>query len=37
MQNLIHDPKFEDVLVEHRKFLAEWIHLSKDEDGMQYI
>ena len=37
MRNLIHDPKFEDVLVEHREFLAEWIHLSKDEDGMQYV
>lgn len=37
MQNLIHDPKFGDVLVEHRAFLAEWIHLSEDEDGMQYI
>jgi arylsulfatase A-like enzyme len=37
MQNLIHDIKFENVLAEHRAFLAEWVGLSHDKDGMQYV
>jgi choline-sulfatase len=37
MQNLIHDPRFHDILVAHRRFLAEWIQISDDKDGMRYV
>lgn len=37
MQNLIHDAQYQDVLMAHRKLLAEWVALSGDLDGAQYL
>lgn len=37
MQNLVHDPQYEEVLTAHRKLLAEWVALSGDLDGAQYV
>ena len=37
MRNLVDDPKFRDVLVAHRRLLAEWIELSDDKDGLKFI
>jgi len=37
MRNLAGVPQFRDVLAEHRRLLAEWIKISKDEEGEQYI
>tara|TARA_Y100000994_G_C15429122_1_gene333450 strand:- start:180 stop:329 length:150 start_codon:yes stop_codon:yes gene_type:complete len=37
MQNLVEVPKFRSILVEHRRLLAEWIEISGDEEGLNYI
>lgn len=37
MRNLLDDPKFQDVLVEHRRLLTEWIKLSDDKDGLKFV
>ena len=37
MQNLVEVPKFRSTLVEHRRLLAEWIEISGDEEGLNYI
>jgi len=37
MQNLVDDPKFRDVLTEHRRLLADWSHLSEDNDASKYL
>ena len=37
MQNLVDDPKFQDVLTEHRRLLADWSNLSQDNDASKYL
>lgn len=37
MINVVHDAQYQDVLLAHRTFLAEWVELSGDLDGAQYI
>jgi len=37
MRNLVDVPQFRDVLSEHRKLLAEWVEISKDGKGSQYL
>ena len=37
MQNLVDDPKFQDVLTEHRRLLADWSNLSEDKDVSKYL
>ncbi len=37
MQNLVDDPKFQDVLTEHRRLLADWSNLSEDNDASKYL
>ncbi|MXZ10963.1 MAG: sulfatase-like hydrolase/transferase [Gemmatimonadetes bacterium] len=37
MQNLVDDPKFQDVLTEHRRLLADWSNLSEDKDASKYL
>ena len=33
MRNLVHAPDFRDVLLKHRRYLAEWIKRSNDREG----
>jgi len=37
MRNVVDNPKFRDVLAEHRKFLENWSKLSRDEDASKYV
>jgi N-acetylglucosamine-6-sulfatase len=37
MLNLVDDPKFREVLAEHRRLLAEWSELSGDNDASKYL
>ncbi|MHC4593450.1 MAG: sulfatase family protein [Planctomycetota bacterium] len=37
MRNLVDDPKFQTVLAEHRRLLADWSKISDDKDGSKYV
>ena len=37
MRNLVDDPRFRDVLAEHRRFLADWGRISSDGDWSKYV
>jgi len=37
MRNLVDDPKYQDVLVEHRRLLANWSKTSSDKDSRNYL
>jgi arylsulfatase A-like enzyme len=37
MRNLVDDPKFQKVLTEHRRLLADWSKLSGDKDASKYV
>jgi arylsulfatase A-like enzyme len=37
MRNLVDDPDYQDVLVEHRRLLAHWSKHSGDKDGKKYL
>jgi choline-sulfatase len=37
MQNLVDNPKFQQVLAEHRRLLADWSKISDDKDGSKYV
>jgi arylsulfatase A-like enzyme len=37
MRNLVDDPDYHDVLVEHRRLLADWSKLSRDKDASKYV
>jgi arylsulfatase A-like enzyme len=37
MRNLVDDPRLRDVLVEHRRLLAEWSKTSRDDDASKYV
>jgi len=37
MRNLVDDPKFQKVLSEHRRLLADWSKLSGDKDASKYV
>jgi len=37
MRNLADDPRYRDVLAEHRGLLEEWISISDDKEGLKYI
>lgn len=37
MRNLVDDPKHQDILVEHRRLLADWSKTSNDKDGKIYM
>ena len=37
MLNLVDDPKFNDVLAEHRRLLTDWIEISGDKEGLKYV
>lgn len=37
MRNLADDPRFRDILAEHRGLLAEWTRISNDREGPKYI
>jgi len=37
MHNLVDDPKFQQVLAEHRRLLADWSKISDDKDGSKYM
>jgi arylsulfatase A-like enzyme len=37
MRNLVDDPKFQKVLIEHRRLLADWSKLSGDKDASKYV
>ncbi len=37
MRNLVDDPRFQKVLTDHRRLLADWSKLSGDEDASKYI
>jgi choline-sulfatase len=37
MRNLFDVPQFQDVLAEHRRFLAEWVEISNDREGLKYL
>ena len=36
-RNLVDDPKFQKVLTEHRRLLADWSTLSGDKDTSKYV
>jgi arylsulfatase A-like enzyme len=37
MRNLVDDPEHQDILVEHRRLLADWSKTSNDKDGKIYM
>ena len=37
MRNLVDDPKFQEVLAEHRRLLADWSKISGDNDASKYL
>jgi choline-sulfatase len=37
MRNLVDDPKFQNVLAEHRRLLADWSKISGDKDSSRYV
>jgi arylsulfatase A-like enzyme len=37
MRNLADDPDYQDVLIEHRRLLADWSKLSRDKDASKYV
>ena len=37
MRNLVDDPKFQKVLTEHRRLLADWSKFSGDKDASKYV
>ncbi len=37
MRNLVDDPKFQKVLAEHRRLLADWSKISGDDDASKYL
>ena len=37
MRNLVDDSECRDILAEHRRLLAEWISISDDNEGSEYI
>ncbi len=37
MTNLVDDPKFQNVLMAHRKFLKEWNKVSNDKQGAKFV
>jgi len=37
MRNLVDDPKFQEVLAEHRSLLAAWSKISGDNDASKYL
>lgn len=37
MRNLVEDPEFQKVLEEHRRLLAEWSKISRDNDASKYL
>jgi arylsulfatase A-like enzyme len=37
MRNLVDDPVFREVLLDHRRLLAEWSELSDDKDASKYL
>jgi arylsulfatase A-like enzyme len=37
MRNLVDDPKFQKVLAEYRRLLADWSKISGDKDASKYL
>ena len=37
MRNLADDPEYQDVLIDHRRLLADWSQLSGDMDASEYV
>ena len=37
MTNLVDNPKFRDVLVEHREYLNGWNKVSNDKQGSKFV
>jgi hypothetical protein len=37
MKNIASDAQFKDVLAEHRAILADWVRLSEDKEGEQFV